>query len=49
MSGLSFWHGLWVCREAGRLTRHLDQQLGQLYELMNTIRNKGGEGEGGSQ
>lgn len=38
-----------LCHSMGMLTANgilarLDQQLGQLYELMQTIRNKDGEG-----
>ncbi|RMJ21829.1 acetate non-utilizing protein 9 [Aspergillus sp. HF37] len=35
--------------DKAKLDKMSDQQLGQLYELMNTIRNKDGDGEGGSQ
>ncbi|KAL5343612.1 hypothetical protein BJX70DRAFT_352993 [Aspergillus crustosus] len=32
--------------DKGKLDKMSDQQLGQLYELMQTIRNKDGDGDG---
>ncbi|KNG79835.1 acetate non-utilizing protein 9 [Aspergillus nomiae NRRL 13137] len=35
--------------DKNKLDKMSDQQIGQLYELMNAIKNEGGEGEGEGQ